>query len=56
MQIHKLRNMDAAGLVPAGQYFKRLTDALRETSETPARAVPRHERSAKAGPGLELVQ
>ena len=38
MQVAKLRvRTDANGLVPAGEYFKRLAEALREANEVQAR-------------------
>jgi hypothetical protein len=54
MQIEKLRITDANGLVPAGQYFKLVADALREANAREAREVraPRKPQSRV----LEVVQ
>ena len=41
MQIDKLRVTDANGLVPAGQYFKLLAEALREANARNAKRAAR---------------
>lgn len=55
MQVSKLRiGADESGLVPAGQYFKRLAQALREANEREGlaerprrRATPHYECEAR---------
>jgi len=45
MQVAKLRvRTDDNGLVPAGEYFKRLAEALREANEKQARVEMRAKR------------
>jgi len=49
MQVAKLRvRTDENGLVPAGEYFKRLAEALREANEQQARAELRATRNRRA--------
>lgn len=57
MHIDKLRITDANGLVPAGQYFKLVADALREANAREARCHERAQstRSMPSRP-LEVVQ
>lgn len=49
MQVAKLRvRTDENGLVPAGEYFKRLAEALREANEQQARLEARASRRRRA--------
>lgn len=43
MQVTKLRVANDNGLVPAGQYFSRLADGLREANERAAAIVDAYE-------------
>lgn len=43
MQVTKLRSANDNGLVPAGRYFTRLADGLREANERPAAVVNAYE-------------
>lgn len=57
MYADKLRVTDDNGLVPAGQYFKRLAVALREANEREARVSRLHEREYRVSDGVrEAVQ
>ncbi len=56
MHIDKLRIADANGLVPAGQYFKLVADALREANARETQPEERaHTRKAQ-NRLLEVVQ